>query len=627
MARDRERGEDSFSPSTGQSKRHSQAQDSDSLDSDQTQHAQHAHHGQHPHQSHQQQRKPHQKHHVGAGGSRLHAKTNSSKALYKHAATTSSTKLTRRLTSPSPDRSSSAATSHRRNHSTEVRLSRDPSATNLKKNASQTSLKRNRSHVEVGRRSKSSAQLKRSASEKAVHKLKPSKSNVHFDIGLADPQDDEDNEWVDASSSASPYLSRRGSSNNSGQSSAHALGSPRRPVSAGDGEPGHDTEEDEDGDEEPTPSAEPTRLLFDDATQHSRSLTSRLLQRTPSHSATTSMSNMTAMAKAASPDRRHSTSTLSVTPAPTEPQGMVGSNGTQEVTSRFITSQGSGGSFSTPSSRLDKTPRSLSGLSGPADSRLSTGTAGARDHEDEDDDDDGEGDDDELTDEEDTGITSAIATTARSRTDVGIPAAAPPEKSRTQQKINLQRASSSMEPVRHRHSGIGGFAAEVAEVAGPLLGGAGYESRDPRVNKLLERTGVEYNIVRRYQNPVARSLTRLAQLPGNDQARRIPRGNTTGTLSSRHSVHGFPAMSQSFRENGGSRTRPETPKRAFSSIRHSGAGSSLDTDDGAVGRMHEAHGQRLSGASLVNGEEDEGIQAILRSMWDKNLVDLAASAD
>lgn len=613
MARDRERGEDSISPSTGQSKRPSRAQDSDSLDSDQTQHAQHA---QQPPQSHQQQRKPPQKHHVAAAGPRLHAKTTSSKALYKHNATTSSTKLTRRLTSPSPDRSTAAATNHRRNQSSEVRLSRDPSATNLKKNASQTSLKRNRSHVDVGKRSKSSAQLKRSSSEKTVHKLKPSKSAVHFDLGTA-PQDDEDNEWVDASSSASPYLSRRGSANNSGQSSAHPLGSPRRPV-AGDGEAGTD-EDEEDGDEEPTPHAEPGRLLFDDATQHSRSLTSRLLQRTPSHSATTSMSNMTAMAKPASPDSRHSASTLSVTPAPPEPQGMVGSNGTQEVTSRFITSQDSGGSFSTPGSRVDKRPRSMGGLSGPTGTGLSTATTAVRDDVDD--------DDDELTDEEDTGITSAIATTARSRAEVGIPAAAPPEKSRTQQKINLQRASSSMEPVRHRHSGIGGFAAEVAGVAGPLLGGAGYETQDPRVNKLLERTGVEYNIVRRYQNPVARSLARLAQLPGNDQARRIPRGNTAGVLSSRHSVHGFPGLSQSFRENGGGRSRPETPKRAFSTVRHSGAGSSLDTDDGAVGRMHEAHGQRLSGASLVNGEEDEGIQAILRSMWDKDLVDLAASAD
>lgn len=618
MARDRERG-DSISPSAGQSKRSSTAHDSDSLDSDQTQQAQ-----QQQSQHHQPQRK-HQKHHVG-GGSRLHARVPSSKALSKHNATTSSTKLTRRLTSPSPERSTVSATalapsSHRRNPSSDVKLSRDPSATNLKKNASQTSLKRNRSHVEVGKRSKSSAHLKRSSSEKAVHKLKSAKSAVHFDLGSDGPQIEDENEWVDASSSASPYLSRRGSVNNSGQSSANALGSPSRRAG------GDDTEED-DGDEEPTPLAEPNKLLFDETTQHNRNLTSRLLQRTPSHGATTSMSNMTAMAKAASPESRHSTSTLSVTPAPAEPQGLVGSNGTSEVTSRFITSQNSGGSFYTPaeSTRTDQRPQSMGGLPRHTDTGLSTASTEVR-NDDDDDDDDDDNDEDELTDEEDTGITSAIATTARSRKP-GIPAAAaPPEKSRTQQKINLQRASSSMEPVRHRHSGIGGFAAEVAEVAGPLLGGAGYESQDPRVNKLLERTGVDYNIVRRYQNPVARSLIRLARLPGNEQARRIPRGS-----SNRHSAHNL-GLSQSFRETtngaglGAGARRPETPKRAHTTVRHSGAGSSLDTDDGAAGRMHEGHGQRLSGASLVNGEEDEGIHAILRSMWDKNLVELAVSAD
>lgn len=622
MAQSKER--DSMSPSAGQSKRSSHAHDSDSLDSESTQHAlPHASSQQQQQQSHQH-RKHQTKHHVAGG--RLHARVPSSKALNKH--TNSSSKLTRRLTSPSPERgstastllTSSSSTSHRRHHSSEVKLARDLSATNLAKNASQTSLKRNKSHVDVGKRSKSSGNLKRSASEKAVNKIKTSKSAVHFDLGNDGPNDEDGDDWVDASSSASPYLSRRGSVNNSGQSSANANGSPTVFSGKRTAKATAKADTDSDGDEEPTPLADPHKALFDDNKVHSRNLTSRLLQRTPSHSATTSMSNTMAMAKAASPpDSRHSASTLSVMPASVEPQGMAGSNGTVDVTSRFITSQNSGnsgGSFYTSAegARADKRPASMGGLSGPADTGLSTATTKVSDD-----------DEDDLTDKEDTGIASAIATTARSRKP-GIPAAVAVDKSRTQQKINLQRASSSMEPVRHRHSGIGGFAAEVAEVAGPLLGGAGYEAQDPRVNKLLERTGVEYNIVRRYQNPVARSLTRLAQLPGNDKARRIPRG----APSSRHSVHSF-GLSQSFREsNGNGPKRPETPKRAYSSIRHSGTGSSLDTDDGgAAARMQEGigGGHRLSGASLVNGEEDEGIQAILRGLWDKNLVGLAASAD
>lgn len=627
MAQSRDR--DSISPSTGQSKRPFNAHDSDSLDSDHTQHAQPQQSQQPPPQQQQQHRKHQPKHHVAPG--RLHARVPSSKALNKHVPANSS-KLTRRLTSPSPERgstisatalTSASSTAHKRHHSTEVKLSRDLSTTNLKKNSSQTSLKRNKSHVDVGKRSKSAANLKRTSSEKAVNKLKTSKSAVHFDLGNDGQNDEDGDDWVDASSSASPYLSRRGSVNTSSQSPANAHGSPTLLAGRGAGK-ATAVEDDTDEDEEATPLAQPNNLLFDDNKVHSRNLTSRLLLRTPSHSATTSMSSTVAMAKAASPDSKFSASTLSVTPAPGEPQGMAGSNGTVEVTSRFITSQNSGGSFYASAegvARADKRPVSMGSLSGPADTGLSTATTKVTSDDD---------DEDELTDEEDTGIASAIATTARSRKP-GIPAAVSVDKSRTQQKINLQRASSSMEPVRHRHSGIGGFAAEVAEVAGPLLGGAGYEAQDPRVNKLLERTGVEYNIVRRYQNPVARSLARLAQLPGNDKARRIPRG---APPSSRHSVASFGGLSQSFREtngngNGaGALSRPGTPKRAYSSVRHSGTGSSLDTDDGdAAARMHEGLGgaQGLSGASLVNGEEDEGIQAILRGMWDKNLVDLAAS--
>lgn len=582
MARDRERG-DSISPSAGQSKRPANQHDSDSLDSDQTHHSQ---------QHHQQQQRPHhkpQRHHVGGGGARLHARVPSSKGLSKHNTSASSTKLNRRVTSPSPERPAA----HRRNHSSEVKLSRDPSTTSLKKNHSQTSLKRNRSQVEVAKRTKPPGQLKRSSSEKAVSKFKSNKSAVHFDLG----NDGQEDEWIDASSSASPYLSRRGSVNTSGQSSGNAQGSAVGSPSGGFN-----------GDEEPTPLAEPQKLLFVGDKEHSRTLTSKLLQRTPSHSATTGMSNTMAMARAASPDSRHSASTLSVTPA--QPQGVVGSNGQEEVTSRFV-SQTAASSFSGSG---PKRPRSIGNLS--TNNGLSGTTEGR--------------DDDDLTDEEDTGVTSsAIATTARSR-EVGTVAAAPSEKSRTQQKINLQRASSSMEPVRHRHSGIGGFAAEVAEVAGPLLGGAGYESQDPRVNRLLERTGVEYNIVRRYQNPVARSLVRLAQLPGNDSARRIPRPGTSGGAGNRSSANlaggGQFGLSQSFRDardgaNGA--RRPGTPRRANTSVRHSGTGSSLDTDDGGASRLHE--GQGLSGASLVNGDDDDGIQAILRSMWDKSTLDLAAS--
>lgn len=626
MARDRDRG-DSISPSAGQSKRPSNQHDVDSLDNELAQHnqAQQTQQNQQNQQQQQQQRALHkpQRHHVAGG--RLHGRVPSSKGLHKHTTSSSSAKLTRRVTSPSPERTLGLTSSHRRQpSSSDVRLSGEPSSTNLKstpqaslknsaqaslKNPTQANLKRNKSQIDVAKRSKSSGQLKRSMSEKAVNKLKSSKSAVHFDIGNDGQQEDD---WIDASSSASPYLSRRGSVNTSGQSSANAQGTYYGDLSG-----------ETDGDDEPTPLAEPQRLLFDGNREHSRTLTSRLLQRTPSHSATTSTSNMTALARGTSPDSRRSNSTLSVTPA--QLQSLAGSNGQEEITSRFV-NQPSGEYFPLVASQPGSEP-SAPQHSGnhhrPSEGSLQ-GVTGSLDDDD---------DDSDSTDEEGPRVTtSAIATTARSR-KMGAVQAAPPEKSRTQQKINLQRASSSMEPVRHRHSGIGGFAAEVAEVAGPLLGGAGYEAQDPRVNKLLERTGVEYNIVRRYQNPVARSLVRLSLLPGSDKAKRIPQSGASGAASSRQSVQSAGAgqfgLSQSFKDvrestNGGGK-RPGAPKRAHTFVRHGGLSSSVDTDDGAgAARLHE--GQRLSGASLVNGEDDDGIQAVLRGMWDKNL-DLAAVHD
>lgn len=192
-------------------------------------------------------------------------------------------------------------------------------------------------------------------------------------------------------------------------------------------------------------------------------------------------------------------------------------------------------------------------------------------------------------------------------------AAPPAETSRTQQKLNLQRASSVIEPGQSV-AGVGGVIG-----ASPLIGvgGPGYDggsSRDPRVGKLLERTGMEYLVVRRYQNPVARSLNRLTHLPGMDKSKRIPRINTGSTnskrsleLATRH------VRNVSLPEA----RRPVTPKRP-DSIRTNGAGSSYEEE---VNRLNE----RLSGSSLVGGEED-GTAALLRGLWEK-APELSASAD
>jgi hypothetical protein len=48
------------------------------------------------------------------------------------------------------------------------------------------------------------------------------------------------------------------------------------------------------------------------------------------------------------------------------------------------------------------------------------------------------------------------------------------------------------------HAGLAG--------TGTSLVGAGYDGRDPRIKLQLERTGLEYLVVRRHQDPVGQAL-------------------------------------------------------------------------------------------------------------------------
>ncbi|KAK0641194.1 hypothetical protein B0T16DRAFT_336339 [Cercophora newfieldiana] len=624
-------------------------------------------------QSHQQHhRAKGTKHVVGGIGSRLHARVPSSKALQKHHAAASTTKLNRRR-SLSPDHADTAGpplTSGHRRATSDLKLSGDaPTSSHIRKNSSHTSLKRNRSQVDVGKKTKSATNLKRTLSNPAVQKLRSNGgSKVHFNLGddqdEFDPDDEEnqDDEWVDASTSASPLLSRRGSTATGAEQQTADDGA--KTTTTGDaldrnhlGSFGGAQSLSQSG----------GRALA----SHNQYLTSRILQRTPSHGAPPKMSveNVSALtgpSRQDSPDSGlgHDTSTLSGTPRNGN-QVRPGSSG-QELTSRFV-----GNNSQEPGSEIPvdsflaaaahhggisraaangkaeangvRRPKSTGNLS------MARGRNGNNVH--------GLGiaaaaaaaaaAEDTLTDEEDVdgGVLSVEPRSRRNRGYV-----VPTDMSRTQQKLNLQRASSSLETA-HPHPAMGmGLGVPVA--AGPLVGASGYDTRDPRLSRILERTGTEYLVVRRYQNPIARSLARLAQLPGMDKIRPIPRtgtGNTTRP-STAHSKRGSelgggrPGPGLVIRERerepsvatligGQAARRPMTPRSAFASSRrltnHS-VSSSLDTDEEGRGMQHERQSQsqahRLSGSSLVNGEDDAGTLAILRNMWDKNM-DLSASQE
>ncbi|KAF7535118.1 hypothetical protein G7054_g5664 [Neopestalotiopsis clavispora] len=584
MARDRD---SDAAAQSGQSKRpplnHHVSHDSDSQVSDHA--SQTAHH------------RP-KKHHV-VGGGRLSSRVPSSKALHKSHHAASNAKLNNYnnnnnhhqnrnqqqlpLSPEQPERPPMLSAAHRRTTS-DVRLTRDSSSSNLKKNASHTSLKRNKSHVEVGKKSKSTANIKRVSSHKDVtkdtNKYKGTKGNVHFDLGT----DGQDDEWVDASASASPYLSRRGSVVSSGQGSAKPHDEDTsRPQSQSQSQPAHPATNDA-----PSTQDTPDR----ERVQHKEYLTSRLLQRTPSHGAPPKMSSETAQVPPRPISPKSPGSHTSSTPydSPKVADASIGTSG-DELTSRFVSGPASGynpdsGSFFTPSNTITrvKRPQSLNNLH--EERRSSTA-------------DDNDEDDDE----------SALAPRARRRSGVK---AAPADTSRTQQKLNLQRASSSMEPAPAGSAGMG------AVGASPLLGGAAYDNRDPRIGKLIERTGQEYLVVRRFQNPVARSITRLQQLPGANKQLHIPKQNGTNG-----SVHSKKVSEASTARHGHSsslvdtqRSRPVTPKRN-TSVRLNGANSSYETEGIRGG---------LSGSSYVDGDDDDGVAALLRNLWDKNM-DLSASQD
>ncbi|KAL2197993.1 hypothetical protein P885DRAFT_68181 [Corynascus similis CBS 632.67] len=611
-----------------------------------------------------------QKHVVGgATGGRMHARIPSTKGLQKHHAATSTTKLNRKHGSLSPDRGggTALASHHHRRATSELKLSRDPSASNLKKNTSHTNLKRNRSQAEVGKRSKSSTNLQRSISNPAVNKLRSTGgSRVQFNLG--DEEQDDDDEWVDASTSASPLLSRRGSA----VSSAHTTNTAANEEDSLSGSP--------------TPHAEVERTLSNgaqsnaqngttngthhganslprDKSSHNQYLTSRILSRTPSHGAPPMMSTETVSARPSSirqqsppgsgPDPGQS---LSSSPGTTTTQTQPGSSGKAELTSRFVGHNShepgsglAGESFILAANRgglsraalngkdeisVPKRRQSLGSLSQARgiDALNARQNSAAADHE---------------SDDEDEQERSTRASRARRSGEYAMPR----EMNRTQQKLNLQRASSSLEPA-HPHPGIRIGPPGVAAGAGPLLGvPTTYDSRDPRINKMLERTGMEYLTVRRHLNPIARSISRVMQLPGLENSRRIPRpGTTSSSHASRLSEQFNPHQQQQQRERepitrnssmadlingvgGGGTRRPPTPRSsgggggAFSALQS--ASSSLGTDDSA-GRLHERHGpgqgHGLSGSSLVDGAEDAGTVALLRMMWDKNM-ELSTSQD
>ncbi|RKU49246.1 hypothetical protein DL546_009617 [Coniochaeta pulveracea] len=626
------------------------------------------------------------KHVVGGGASRLHARVPSSKTLHKTHGSTSSAKLTRRHTSPSPDRNVAPSVTaghgqgHRRSIS-DISVSREPTGTQLKKNASHTSLKRNRSKVEVGKKSKSTTSLKSAGSNghhhAPVNKHIKAVNQVHFNLGDED-EDEDEGEWVDASTSASPLLSRRTSVVSGGPSSA---ANSRPPTSQEQRQP------DEESDDRP-PNGGAQSPDRQSIISHKQQLTSRILERTASQQAPPMMSTEHVTGRTISTSRHHSPdsnggSTLNGTPQLQSLMRPGSSGGKFELTSRFDHDAGSSGREGVTSRFVNQNSGPGSGPGGilaslansGAISRAANGRAASSfhseaprqskstthleqaqrtalqaQHRSE-----------NPSDEEEAGTVSGIVGVTRNRSKRNTPySAAQLEMNRTQQKLDLQRASSTLEqtvPHPGIAMGLGGFPVAAT--------GSAYGSRDAALPKVLERLGTEYLVVRRYQHPIGRSLRRLQQLPGADKHRRIPKAGTHSRVASRAGseyggpgLRSGPVMNLQRREQGegSSGTNSPTSSRDGMSHREPGVvgliGGRIDRDrrpgsrrgypglglngqgmpgdetpiTGSTTVVDSRMSTRLSGSSLVDITEDTSILATLRNLWDKNM-DLSASQE
>ncbi|KAL5350789.1 hypothetical protein ACLOAV_004360 [Pseudogymnoascus australis] len=426
-----------------------------------------------PHREHKVKER---KHAVG----RLHGRVPSTRALQKlkaHAGERDASKHLRRQTSTP----GSPTTPTMEGIDSEPKFPRETTAPTRP-----STLRRNKSHGEV-KKAKVATAMKRSASHTSISHQ--SKSSVHFDLAATTNGDDHDDGWTEAPPpAATPQDPRE-------RSELYT----------------------------PSLAASPAKTRIDarDWSQQDRThsapdahqITSRLLQRAPSHGAAPKMSTVsaTAMAPGTSATSDLAPSSGSATPHTDSHKS--------ELISRFKGS-GSGTPGDTSPFLQSHHPTSTKKADAP------NGTADQ---------------------EADAAAFALNSRRAKSMSNLKARAIEPDDssdddrQSRTQQKLWLQRASSNIEPAQLAPAGtlglgLGGLPVGMGMGMGmglnahasPLVGsiGSGYGPEggagDPRIRMQLEKTGSAFMVVRRHQDPIAKSVRRLLVLPGGEKGRRIP---------------------------------------------------------------------------------------------------------
>jgi hypothetical protein len=428
----------------------------------------------------------------------------------------------------------------------------------------QANLRKNHSSGHLSRQGHAKNALKSSKGEAAPSKralATPSRSRqaspephaaVHFD--MPDDDDDEEEEegdgWTEESASQSPTTTRSNTRSNSVVIEAqHKAAVINMEKNRGDPSQQADTIRE--------PPEETTQTLTDrtrsntrtngmSSSHHSRPpdadmITSRLLQRSASHHVPPQTTSVAATVQSAS-DRHN----LLAHTAGSVGSTLVDTPG-RDLVSRFMDGDGSAGtphdgeymasrtSNNGEGADLDNSKRnkSMSNVSGGADTPSKT----------------------------------------PQRSGATTPTNLPP--SRTQQKLMLQRASSNIEP--HK----------LVPVTLPRTGGPTFlqssihyntngEGRlDPRLQQQFNHVAVEYNVVRRYRNPVTDALVRIYQIPEMSRKSRMPKSPSANGFTT-----GASSLSASFNDGGIETDGASSRKSRVSFDNDQGRGrTSRDEDD------------------------------------------------
>ncbi|APA08570.1 predicted protein [Sclerotinia sclerotiorum 1980 UF-70] len=490
------------------------------------------------------------------------------------------------------------------------------SSTNLnrQKNHSQTALKRNRSSADVQHTPGSTRRPKSSDGKKRPN-------SVHFELGIGTPgkvEVEEDNEegWEEASSNASPALSR--SANTSGKPSAvnsavssrhHSpLSSPKsKKTFARESVRDFAKESSADNfDGNGNVKKSTTKDRDSDSSADAKVITEKLLQRTPSHMASETRMSM-ATAKPTPKVAHTPSSSMDRASTMVKSMGASTASGNQELISRFVGDAGTPGENSpkfpppdhgresrTSAANRGGAEKNANGGNGEMARAKSMGSLTRHDVDDEEE--------------------SALLPRSRKGSTSGNSGPPNAYNSRTQQKLWLQRASSNIEPQREGlgalsllNGGIGmgnhgggssvGYGPGMGMGIGGGMGGypmGGDGKGDPRIKLQLERTGLEYLVVRRHQDPVGRGVKRLEKMGVLGHGGKNIHGN--GYAHSKGSSANV-SRAGSLRERNGNARK--------------GAGQSFEGED----RERGSDTDRDGGGS---GLDEENVATLLRSLWEKS---------